>query len=96
VKTNTVAIRSLGGELSRLARRRKSKRIFTGCVILSVMTRGVREVSGVLLLLSSLATLCYAVLLLRTRDYLACMILVLTGLALLRAAVELLRPSIGE
>jgi hypothetical protein len=60
------------------------------------MKPGIREASGVLLLLSSLATLCYAVVLLRTRDYLACMILVLTGLALLRAAVELLRPSIGE
>ncbi|MBN1652553.1 MAG: hypothetical protein JXA30_02135 [Deltaproteobacteria bacterium] len=60
------------------------------------MRLGVREGLGVLLLLSSLATLFYAVSLLRLRDYLACIILVLTGLSLLRAAVELLRPSIGE
>jgi len=33
---------------------------------------------------------------LRERDYLACVILTLTGLSLMRAGVELLRPSVGE
>jgi hypothetical protein len=57
---------------------------------------GVREGSGALLLLCALGVLFYAVVQLRARDYLACMILVLTGLSLLRAAVELLQPSLGE
>jgi hypothetical protein len=60
------------------------------------MKKGIREGLGTLLLLGALATLFYAVTLLRIRDYLACMILVLTGLSLMRAAVELLRPSIGK
>jgi len=43
-----------------------------------------------------LATLFHGVSLLRSRDYLACIILVLAGLSLMRAGVTLLRPSIGE
>lgn len=49
-----------------------------------------------LLLIAALAVLFQAVTLLRARDYLACIILVLTGLSLMRAGVELLRPSTGE
>ena len=47
-------------------------------------------------MLGAFAALFYGVMLLRNRDYLACIILVLTGLSLMRAGVELLRPSIGE
>ena len=60
------------------------------------MGRGLREGSGTLLLIAALALLFQAVSLLRARDYLACIILVLTGLSLMRAGVELLRPSTGE
>jgi hypothetical protein len=60
------------------------------------MGQRLRESSGVLLLVGALAILFYAVVQLRGSDYLACMILVLTGLSLMRAAVELLQPSIGE
>jgi hypothetical protein len=67
-----------------------------GLGILITMGRGLREGSGTALVLGALATLFYGVLLLRNRDYLACIILVLTGLSLMRAGVELLRPSIGE
>jgi hypothetical protein len=60
------------------------------------MGRGLREGSGALLVLSGLGVLFQAVLLLRARDYLASIILVSTGMPLLRAGVELLRPSIGD
>jgi hypothetical protein len=60
------------------------------------MVRGFREGSGTLLLLAALCTLGYGVNQLRARDYLACIILVVTGLSLMRGAVELLRPSVGE
>lgn len=60
------------------------------------MGRGFREGSGTLLVIGALVVLFYGVTLLRGRDYLACIILVLTGLSLMRAGVELLRPSIGE
>jgi hypothetical protein len=66
------------------------------CGIFGVMGQRLREGSGVLLLLCALAVLFYSVVRLRGSDYLACMILVLTGLSLMRAAVELLQPSIGE
>jgi hypothetical protein len=55
-----------------------------------------RDGSGVVLVLSALGVLFYAVVELRERDYLACVILTLTGLSLMRAGVELLRPSVGE
>ncbi len=60
------------------------------------MARGLREGSGAVLLLAALSALGYGVTLLRGGDYLACIIVVLTGLSLMRAAVELLGPSIGE
>ena len=55
-----------------------------------------REGSGALLVLGALAVLYQAVAVLRGRDYLACIILVMVGLSLMRAGVELLRPSIGD
>ena len=48
------------------------------------------------MLLIALAVLYYGVAELRARDYLACIVLVLTGLSLMRASVELLRPSVGD
>ena len=56
----------------------------------------VREVTGVVLVLLALATLFVGVTELRGHDYLACMILAFTGLSLMRAGAELLRPSVGE
>jgi hypothetical protein len=50
----------------------------------------------VALVLSALGLLFYGVVQLRQRDYLACVILTLTGLSLMRAGVELLRLSVGE
>jgi hypothetical protein len=47
-------------------------------------------------LLLALAVLFVAVTELRGRDYLACIILVFTGIWLLRAGVELLRPSVRD
>jgi hypothetical protein len=60
------------------------------------MGRGLREGSGTLFVVGALAALFYGVSMLRGRDYLACVILVSTGLSLMRAGVELLRPSVGE
>jgi hypothetical protein len=57
------------------------------------MTSWLREGSGLVLLGGSLAVLAYGVGQLRARDYIACIILVLTGLSMLKAAVALLRPS---
>lgn len=47
-------------------------------------------------MLVSLAVLFYAVLQLRSHDYVAAILLVITGLSLLRAGAELLRPTVGE
>jgi hypothetical protein len=58
--------------------------------------RVVRDGSGVVLLLGALYVLFYGVTQLRAHDYLASIVLVVTGLSLLRASVELLRPSLGE
>jgi hypothetical protein len=58
------------------------------------MGRALRTGSGVTLLGCALGTLFYGVLQLRAREYLGCIILVLTGLSLLRAGVELLAPPI--
>lgn len=60
------------------------------------MGRSIREGAGLALLIAAFAALAYGVLQLRGRDYLACIVLVLTGTSLVRAGVELLRPSIGE
>lgn len=60
------------------------------------MSRLLREGSGFALLVLALAVLFVAVTELRGRDYLACIILVFTGIWLLRAGVELLRPSVRD
>jgi hypothetical protein len=60
------------------------------------MGRTLRAGSGTVLLGGALAVLFHGVRLLHARDYLACIILVFTGISLMRAGVELLRPSIGE
>jgi hypothetical protein len=60
------------------------------------LSRVLREGSGFALLVLALAVLFNAVSELRGRDYLACIILVFTGIWLLRAGVELLRPSVRD
>ena len=60
------------------------------------MGRAIREGGGALLLLGALAVLYDGIAQLRVRDYLACVVLVLTGLSMMKASVELLRASIGE
>lgn len=60
------------------------------------MGRAVRDGSGVLLIGAALAVLFWGVLQLREHDYVAAILLVITGLSVLRAAVELLRPTLGE
>jgi hypothetical protein len=60
------------------------------------MGRIVRDGSGLLLVLAALAALFHAVSQLRGHDYLAAALMVLMGLAVLRAGVELLRPTVGE
>jgi hypothetical protein len=60
------------------------------------MGRGLREGSGAVLVLGAMVVLFYGVTQLRARDYLACIILALTGLSLMRAGVTLLRPSTGD
>ena len=56
------------------------------------MAKRIRDGVGVALVVVALAVLFGAVTELRARDYLASTILVLTGLAVMRAGVELLRP----
>jgi hypothetical protein len=60
------------------------------------MMVSMRDGTGLLLVVMALGTLTYAVLQLRGHDYVAAILLVLTGLSLLRAGVELLRPTVGE
>jgi hypothetical protein len=60
------------------------------------MGRAVRDGSGLVLVIVALAALFWGVVELGGHDYLAAMLLLLTGLAVLRAGVELLRPTVGE
>lgn len=60
------------------------------------MGRHLREGSGALLVLLAAGVLVYAVICLRARDFVAAVLLIATGLAVLRSGVELLRPSVGE
>jgi hypothetical protein len=60
------------------------------------MGRAIRDASGLVLVLVALTALFGGVMQLRDHDYLASMLLLLTGLAVLRAGVELLRPTVGE
>ena len=55
------------------------------------MAGSVRQVVGTFLVLSSIGILFRAVTVLGERDYLACVILVLTGLPVMKAGTELLR-----
>ena len=55
-----------------------------------------RDGTGVVLVLSALGVLFYGVVQLRERDYLACVVLTLSGLSLMRGGVELLRASVSE
>lgn len=55
-----------------------------------------REGSGAVLVLAAIAVLGIAIGHLRDQEYVGAILMVTTGLALLRAGVELLRPSMGE
>ena len=56
----------------------------------------VKEIFGLIVMAFALAALVYAVFVLRTRDYVATMLLSVIGFSLLRASTELLRPTVGE
>ena len=60
------------------------------------MSRTLRDGAGALLVLSALVTLFFAVLELRGHDYVAAVLLTVTGIALVRGGVELLRATVGE
>ena len=60
------------------------------------MGRIVRDGAGLLLVLVALGALYLGVTELRDGDYLAATLVLLSGFGVLRAGVELLRPSIGE
>jgi hypothetical protein len=60
------------------------------------MQRFARDGTGSVLVLASLGVLFMGVSRLGGHDYVAAILLVLTGLSLLWAGVELLRPTIGE
>lgn len=60
------------------------------------MARRLREGVGALLIVSALAVLWIAIRHLGNQEYVGAVLLVSTGLALVRSGVELLRPSMGE
>jgi hypothetical protein len=60
------------------------------------MSKRLREAMGGVLVFAALAFLGLSVSHLRDQEYVGTVLLVTTGLSLLRAAVELLRPSMGE
>ena len=60
------------------------------------MGRVVRDGAGLLLTLGALAALFWGIVQLSEHDYLASVLVLITGLAVLRAGVELLRPTVGE
>lgn len=60
------------------------------------MRRVLRDGSGLIMVLASMGVLYHGIVQLRVHDYIAAILLVVTGLSLLRAGVELLRPSVGE
>ena len=64
--------------------------------MMRAMGRAVRDGSGALLVGAAIAVLFWGVLQLRAHDYVAAVLLVITGLSVLRAGVELLRPTLGE
>jgi hypothetical protein len=60
------------------------------------MAKHLREGAGAVLIVSALGVLGIAIRHLRDQEFVGAVILVTTGLALVRAGVELLRPSMGE
>lgn len=58
--------------------------------------RVLREGSGLLLVVLAFAALFTGVVELTAHDYLAAALLLFTGVAVLRAGVDLLRPTVGE
>lgn len=60
------------------------------------MGRILRDAVGLLLVAAALAALFFGVSQLRAHDYVAAGLMLLTGLSVLRAGVELLRPTVGE
>lgn len=60
------------------------------------MGRYVREGGGALLLISALVLLGLGVVHLRDQEFVGALLLSVCGLMLVRAGVELLRPSMGE
>ena len=60
------------------------------------MGRTLRDGSGALLVGVAMAALFFGVVQLREHDYVAAVLLVIVALSVLRAGVELLRPTLGE
>ena len=60
------------------------------------MSKVLRESAGAILILAALAVLGIAIRHLGDQEYVCAVLLVSSGLALVRAGVELLRPSMGE
>ncbi|MFK7992303.1 MAG: hypothetical protein AB8I08_40155 [Sandaracinaceae bacterium] len=60
------------------------------------MSRVLRDGCGLLLTVGAIGALLFGVAQLRDHDYLASGLMLVTGLAVLRGGVELLRPTVGE
>jgi hypothetical protein len=60
------------------------------------VAKHLREGVGVTLVVSALVVLGLGIRHLRDQEYVGAVLLVTTGLALIRSGVELLRPSMGE
>lgn len=58
--------------------------------------RGLREIVGLVLLVLALSVLFGGLRELRREDYVAALLFVVSGLGLLGASTELLRPVVGE
>ena len=60
------------------------------------MAKHLREGTGLTLVVTALVLLVLGIRHLRDQEYVGAVLLVTTGLALVRSGVELLRPSMGE
>lgn len=60
------------------------------------MRSWVRDICGALLVLGALAGLFEGLMRLRAHDYVAAFIIMMAGLGVMGAGVELLRPTVGE
>jgi hypothetical protein len=65
-------------------------------LLFCAMARALRDGFGLVLVVLAIAALFWGVVQLGEHDYLAALLMLLTGLAVLRAGVELLRPTVGE